>query len=380
MNRKKKTARALTGLTAGIALTTAPAMAEEKPRARDIGITPGILAPGRLNAITDVQGVKVGQVTVREAKRINTGVTVIIPADGNLYRNKLPGAIYVANGYGKLAGLSQVQELGEIETPIALTNTLNVAEGVAALVEWTLSQPGNADVRSVNAVVGETNDGYLNDIRARALAKEHFLEAIRIAETGRVAEGAVGAGAGTVAFGFKGGIGTSSRKLSATLGGYVVGALVQSNFGGILTIDGVRIGEKLGQHYLKEAVAADSSADGSIMIVVATDAPLSDRNLERLAKRAIAGLARTGASMTNGSGDYVIAFSTAGSERRRSDADVNKVRELANEAMSPLFQAVAEATEEAIYNSLLRAEDTVGHRGKVRALRADEVKALLDSP
>lgn len=380
MNRKKKTARALTGLTAGLALTTAPALAEEKPRARDIGIAPGILAPGRLNAITDVQGVKVGHVTVREATRINTGVTVIIPAEGNLYRDRLPAAIYVANGYGKLAGLSQVQELGEIETPIALTNTLNVAEGVAALVDWTLSQPGNDNVRSVNAVVGETNDGYLNDIRARALAKEHFLEAIRTAETGRVAEGAVGAGTGTVAFGFKGGIGTSSRKLPATLGGYVVGTLVQSNFGGILTVDGVRVGEKLGQHYLKEFVAADSSADGSIMIVVATDAPLSDRNLERLAKRAITGLARTGASMTNGSGDYVIAFSTAESVRRRSGADVNEVRELANEAMSPLFQAVAEATEEAIYNSLLRAEDTVGHRGTVKALRANEVKALLDSP
>ncbi len=380
MNRKKKTARALTGLTAGLALTTAPALAEEKPRARDIGIAPGILAPGRLNAITDVQGVKVGHVTVREATRINTGVTVIIPAEGNLYRDRLPAAIYVANGYGKLAGLSQVQELGEIETPIALTNTLNVAEGVAALVDWTLSQPGNDNVRSVNAVVGETNDGYLNDIRARALAKEHFLEAIRTAETGRVAEGAVGAGTGTVAFGFKGGIGTSSRKLPATLGGYVVGTLVQSNFGGILTVDGVRVGEKLGQHYLKEFVAADSSADGSIMIVVATDAPLSDRNLERLAKRAITGLARTGASMTNGSGDYVIAFSTAESVRRRSGADVNEVRELANEAMSPLFQAVAEATEEAIYNSLLRAEDTVGHRGTVKALRANEVKTLLDSP
>jgi D-aminopeptidase len=260
-----------------------------------------------------------------------------------------------------------------------LTNTLNVAEGVAALVEWTLSQPGNEDARSVNAVVGETNDGFLNDIRARALTKEHFLEAIRSAETGRVAEGGVGAGTGTVAFGFKGGIGTSSRKLPATLGGFVVGVLIQSNFGGVLTIDGVSVGEKLGQHYLKEAVAADSSADGSIMIVVATDAPLSDRNLERLAKRAIAGLARTGASMTNGSGDYVIAFSTAESVRRRSSARVHELRELVNEAMSPLFQAVAEATEEAIYNSLLQAEDVSGHRGSVAALPIDEVTSLLDS-
>ena len=351
--------------------------AAEKPRARDIGITPGILAPGPLNAITDVAGVKVGHVTVREDNRINTGVTVVVPADGNLYRDRVPAAIHVANGYGKLAGLSQVRELGEIETPIALTNTLNVAEGVAALVEWTLARPGNEDVRSVNAVVGETNDGYLNDIRARALTKEHFLEAIRRAEPGRVPEGAVGAGTGTVAFGFKGGIGTSSRKLPAALGGFVVGVLVQSNFGGILSIDGVRVGEELGRHYLKEAVAGDSSADGSIMIVVATDAPLSDRNLGRLAERAIAGLARTGASMSNGSGDYVLAFSTAESVRRRRDADIHAIRELANDAMSPLFQAVAEATEEAIYNSLLQAEDMSGHRGSVEALPVDEVRSLL---
>ena len=366
-------------LTACLLLAIAPAVADEKPRARDIGVAPGILAPGPLNAITDVAGVKVGHVTVREARRINTGVTVIVPADGDIFRDKLPAAIYVANGFGKLAGLSQVQELGEIETPIALTNTLNVAEGVAALVEWTLARPGNENVRSVNAVVGETNDGYLNDIRARALTKEHFLEAIRAADDGRVAEGAVGAGTGTVAFGFKGGIGTSSRKLPATLGEFVVGVLVQSNFGGVLSVDGVRVGERLGRHYLKEAVAADSSADGSIMIVVATDAPLSDRNLGRLAKRAIAGLARTGASMSNGSGDYVIAFSTAESVRRRGDADIHEIRELANDALSPLFQAVAEATEEAIYNSLLQAEDVSGHRGSVEALPADEVRSLLES-
>jgi D-aminopeptidase len=367
-------------LAALSALFILPAMADKKPHARDLGIAPGILSPGELNAITDVDGVKVGHVTVREGNRFNTGVTVIVPADGNLYQDKLPAAIYVANGYGKLAGLSQVQELGEIETPIALTNTLNVAEGIAALVEWTLARPGNEDVRSVNAVVGETNDGFLNDIRARVLTKEHFLEAIDNAAAGPVAEGAIGAGTGTVAFGFKGGIGTSSRKLPISLGGFVVGVLVQSNFGGVLSIGGVRMGEKLGQYYLKDALTAASSADGSIMIVVATDAPLGDRNLERLAKRAIAGLARTGATMTNGSGDYVIAFSTADSVRRKTDAHAHQFRDLANRAMSPLFQAVAEATEEAIYNSLLQAEDTEGHRGTIEALPIDAVKSLLGHP
>lgn len=369
--------KSMTQLLLVPALMTATAIADEKPRARDLGVAPGILAPGELNAITDVRGVKVGHVTVRNGPRIHTGVTVIIPADGNLRQDKLPAAIFVANGYGKLAGLSQVRELGEIETPIALTNTLNVAEGVAALVEWTLAQPGNEDVRSVNAIVGETNDGYLNDIRARVLTKEHFFEAIEKAKAGGVDEGSVGAGTGTVAFRFKGGIGTSSRELPSNLGGFTVGVLIQSNFGGVLAIDGVRVGEALGQYYLKDELAPDSSADGSIMIVVATDAPLSDRNLERLAERAIAGLARTGASMTNGSGDYVIAFSTAEGVRRRGDATVRTTTELANSAMSPLFQAVAEATEEAIYNSLLQAEDVVGHRGTIKALPVEKVKALL---
>jgi D-aminopeptidase len=359
------------------ALLSAPVLAAEKPRARDLGIAPGVLAPGKLNAITDIRGVKVGQVTVKDGTRINTGVTVIIPADGNLRQDKVPAAIFVANGYGKLAGISQVMELGELETPIALTNTLNVAEGIAALVEWTLAQPGNEEVRSVNAVVGETNDGYLNDIRARVLKKDHFIEAIESAKSGPVDEGAVGAGTGTVAFGFKGGIGSSSRKLPQGLGGFTVGVLVQSNFGGVLKIDGVRVGEALGQHYLKEELANDTSADGSIMIVVATDAPLSDRNLSRLAKRAIAGLARTGASMTNGSGDYVIAFSTAESVRRGGGLSMQTTTELANDAMSPLFQAVAEGTEEAIYNSLLQAEDVTGHRGAVKALPVEKVRALL---
>ncbi len=351
--------------------------AHEKPRARDLGIAPGILSPGPLNAITDVTGVKVGQVTVREGKRFNTGVTVIIPAAGNLRRDKVPAAIYVANGYGKLAGLSQVQELGEIETPVALTNTLNVAEGIAALVEWTLAQPGNEDIGSVNAVVGETNDGFLNDIRARVLKKEHFLEAIDRASGGPVYEGVAGAGTGTVAFGFKGGIGTSSRVLPDKLGGYTVGVLVQSNFGGVLAIDGVEVGKALGQFYLKDELEGDGSADGSIMIVVATDAPLSDRNLERLAKRSIAGLARTGASLSNGSGDYSIAFSNAESVRRRAVATVQTLAELDNDRMSPLFQAVAEATEEAIYNSLLQAEDVDGFKGRIMALPHDKLKSLL---
>jgi D-aminopeptidase len=359
-------------------MLTNVAIADEKPRARDIGITPGIMAPGVLNAITDVAGVKVGHVTVQDGTRVNTGVTMITPAEGNLRQDRIPAAIFVANGYGKLAGLSQVQELGEIETPIALTNTLNVAEGIAALVEWTLAQPGNEDVHSVNAVVGETNDAYLNDIRARVLTKDHFIEAIKMAKPGPVDEGVVGAGTGTSAFGFKGGIGTSSRILPLKLGGFTVGVLVQSNFGGVLNIDGVRVGEALGQYYLKDALLDDQSGDGSIMIVVATDAPLSDRNLKRLAKRAIPGLARTGASMTNGSGDYVIAFSTADSVRRRGGVTTRTTTELSNSEVSPLFQAVAEATEEAIYNSLLQAEDVVGYRGTRKALPVDKLKALLE--
>ena len=371
--------RASATIVLSLAMAVA-ALADDRPRARDIGISPGILEPGALNAITDVDGVRVGHVSVRRGKRFNTGVTVIVPAGGNLYLDKLPAAIHVANGYGKLAGLSQVRELGELETPIALTNTLNVAEGVAALIEWTLALPGNEDVRSVNAVVGETNDGFLNDIRARVLTRDDFIDAIEAAKSGPVVEGAVGAGTGTVAFGFKGGIGSSSRRLPSSLGGFTVGVLVQSNFGGVLSVDGVRVGEALGQYYLKDAAGVDQSADGSIMIVVATDAPLGERNLERLAKRSLSGLARTGATMTNGSGDYVIAFSTAKSLRRRSGARAHDHRELSNDAVSPLFQAVAEATEEAIYNSLLQAEDVEGHRGSVRTLPVGELKELLGKP
>ena len=349
-------------------LTTGFLYAEERGRARDFGVAPGILTPGQYNAITDVPSVRVGQVTLVENNKVNTGVTAIIPAEGNLRRNKVPAAVWIGNGYGKLAGISQIQELGEIETPIILTNTLNVAEGVAATVEWTLQQPGNETIRSVNAVVGETNDGYLNDIRGRHLTKKHVIQAIETARTGPVTEGNVGAGTGTIAFGWKGGIGTSSRRLPDNLGGHTVGVLVQSNFGGVLTVDGQQIGKRLGQYYLKNQLAEDLSADGSIMIVVATDAPLSDRNLERLAKRALSGLSRTGASMTNGSGDYVIAFSTHPDTRRPDNKKLHTLIELPNSSLSPLFQAVAEASEEAIYNSLFMAEDMIGHRGKIKAL------------
>ncbi len=354
-------------------------LADGQVRVRDLGISPGILNTGPLNAITDVTGVRVGHTTVKKDSQINTGVTVIIPATGNLRQNKVAAAIHIGNGYGKLAGYSQVRELGEIETPIALTNTLNVAEGMAALVEWTLTQSGNEDVHSVNAVVGETNDAYLNDIRGRHLKKSDFIHAIETAKSGPVEEGAVGAGTGTRTFGWKGGIGTSSRLLPANLGGYTVGVLVQSNFGGILTIDGHKVGEKLGQFYLKDKLDQDTSADGSIMVIVATDAPLSDRNLTRLAKRAMGGVARTGASLTNGSGDYVIAFTNHADTRRPNSENIYQIASLANSAMSPLFQAVIEATEEAIYNSLTMAVDVEGHKGTVKSLPIDELRKIIGS-
>ena len=271
-------------------------------RARQLGIAPGVLAPGPLNAITDVAGVLVGHMTLVAGDTVRTGATAILPHGGNLYQNKVPAGVFVYNGYGKSAGLSQVAELGEIETPIVLTNTLSVAIGMEAILDWTLAQPGNEKVLSVNAVVGETNDGYLSDIRARSLTAAQILQAIRSAHAGSVEEGAVGAGTGTVAFGWKGGIGTSSRRVPAVSGGWTVGVLVQTNYGGVLTIDGRRIGEELGQFYLKDELAG-KSPDGSIMGVIATDAPLSDRNLARLARRAGAGIARTGSSFSNGSGD-----------------------------------------------------------------------------
>lgn len=348
----------------------------ERVRARTLGVAPGVLSPGANNDITDVQGVRVGHYTLIRGDDIRTGATAILPHDGNLYQEPVPAAVTVGNGYGKLAGMSQIAELGEIETPIVLTNTLSVAQAMDAIIDWTLRQPGNERVRSVNAVVGETNDGGLNDIRRRELSAQMILEAIETASAEPVQEGAIGAGTGTIAFGWKGGIGSSSRQLPESLGGYTVGVLVQSNFGGILQVDGAPVGEILGQYYLKDEVASDK-ADGSIMIILATDAPLSSRNLERLSRRALAGLARTGASMTNGSGDYVIAFSTY-----RQTAP-NEAR-LANEDMSPLFQATIEATEEAIYNSLFMADSVEGFdvssqaSRRVEALPLDDVSAILE--
>ncbi len=341
-----------------------------RKRVRELGITPGILPVGKWNAITDVQGVKVGHVTLIEGEDVRTGVTAILPHDGNIFQDKVPAGIVVGNGFGKLMGFTQVEELGEIETPIVLTNTLAVPRAAEASIDWTLTQKGNEEVRSVNPVVGETNDGVLNNIRKMAVTKEHVIQAIDVAASGPVAEGCVGAGTGTICFGWKGGIGTSSRLLPEKLGGYTVGVLVQTNFGGVLQIDGIPVGKKLGQYYLKEDLENDS-ADGSIMIILATDAPLSDRNLKRLAKRALAGLARTGASMSNGSGDYVIAFSTAEEVRRTAErrSKVWAYPELPNDLMSPLFQAAIEATEEAIYNSLCMAETMIGYReAKVVAL------------
>jgi len=348
-----------------------------RKRARELGIKPGILQTGKWNAITDVQSVKVGHVTLIEGDDIRTGLTVILPHDGNMFQGKVPAGIVVGNGFGKLMGFTQVNELGEIETPIVLTNTLSVPVAAEALIEWTLGQKGNEEVRSVNPVVGETNDGWLNDIRKRAVTKVSVLEAINVAESGPVKEGCVGAGTGTVCFGWKGGIGTSSRLLPMSLGGYTVGALVQSNFGGVLELDGIPVGKKLGQYNLKDEL--DETADGSIMIVLATDAPLSDRNFKRLAKRGLTGLARTGASMSNGSGDYVIAFSTNEDVRRTAERrkKIWAHPEVPNDLTSPLFEAAIEATEEAIYNSLCMAETMTGYRNRtVNALPLEKVVAL----
>ncbi len=349
-----------------------PAMAQQRspeprPRAREAGVVPGVLPTGPLNAITDVPGVRVGQVTVRQADSINTGVTAILPHGGNVFRDKVPAAVYVGNGYGKLMGTTQIRELGEIETPIVLTCTLCVPRAADAVLDHVLAE--NPEARSVNAVVGETNDGTLNDIRARPVRAEHVLRAIREASAGPVEEGSVGAGTGTLAFGWKGGIGTSSRRLPASLGGYTVGVLVQSNYGGILQILGAPVGRELNQYYLKRELD-NGDADGSIMMVVATDAPLDARNLERLAKRAIVGLSRTGTPMPNGSGDYVLSFSTAEGVRRTPErrGALHSLESFPNDLLSPLFEAVVEATEEAILNSLFRAETVRGHRGTVEAL------------
>ena len=353
--------------------TVTTAESQTRPRARDIGIQPGIFTPGAKNSITDVKGVTVGHVTLHEGEAVHTGVTAILPHAGNLYRERVPAAIFVGNGYGKLTGITQVRELGELETPILLTCTLCTWRAADALAAWMITKPGMEDVRSINPVVGETNDGSLNDIRNPAITAAHVRQALETASAD-VVEGSVGAGAGTMAFGWKGGIGTSSRVLPASLGGYTVGVLVQSNFGGVLTMNGAPVGRELGRYSYRDQV---ERGDGSIMIVVATDAPLDSRNLERLASRAIVGIGRTGSSMSNGSGDYVIAFATAESVRRVAGAPVRSVQDLDNNEASPLFQAVIEATEEAVYNSLLKATTVKGHRATGEAIPVDRVVEIL---
>lgn len=345
-------------------------------RLRDHGVAIGVLHPGTFNAITDVPGVQVGHTTLIEGDAIRTGVTAILPHSGNIFQEKVPAAIYVGNGFGKLAGYTQVKELGNLETPIILTNTLSVPTAVNAVIGYTLHQKGNEEVRSVNAMVGETNDGYLNDIRGRHVTETDVLQAIQNAKTGPVAEGTVGAGTGTVCFGFKGGIGTASRVLPKQSGGYTVGVLVQTNFGGVLQVAGVEVGKKFG-HYSN---SFKYSPDGSCMMVVMTDAPLDARNLERLAKRAMLGLARTGGIASNGSGDYVLAVSTAEECRipYESENPIQTVPTLRNEAMTPLFLATIEATEEAILNSLFTSETMTGRDGhKIEALPKEKVLEML---
>ena len=371
---------------------------EVRPRVRDLGIKIGILPIGPLNSITDVSGVTVGQTTIIRGDNVRTGVTAVFPHSGNLFADKVPGAVFVGNGFGKLAGSTQVNELGEIETPILLTSTLSVPKTADFLLDYMLALPGNENVRSINPLVAETNDGGLNDIRGRHVTREDVFAALKNAKGGPVEEGSVGAGTGTIAFGWKGGIGTASRKLPQDLGGYTIGILVQTNFGGVLSIDGVPVGKELGRYYLKEVVQkrareqglnvqpsaeknpvaaapGSDSADGSIIIVIATDAPLDHRQLNRLASRAMSGLARTGSSMSNGSGDYAIAFSTQ-NRIRASDAKRN-ISVVGNDAMSPLFQGVIEATEEAILNSLFKATTVSGNGRTVEALPIDRVREIL---
>jgi D-aminopeptidase len=368
----------------------------ERPRARDIGLKVGVIPTGPLNAITDVAGVRVGHTTLNRGDDVRTGVTAILPHEGNIFREKVAGAVFIGNAFGKLAGSTQIEELGEIETPILLTSTLSVPRVADALIDYMLALPGNESVQSINPVVGETNDGFLNDIRGRHITRDDVINAIKNARGGPVEEGAVGAGTGTVAFGFKGGIGTSSRRLPASLGGYTVGVLVQSNYGGVLTISGAPVGRELGRYYLKQEIERSQSrstggmkdgesfetADGSIMIVIATDAPLDARNLRRLAARSMMGLARTGSSASNGSGDYAIAFSSAPEARLRVDQTASQTvlrdtKVLSNNAMSPLFLAVIEATEEAIYNSLFRATSVSGRGRAVEALPVDKTVEIL---
>jgi D-aminopeptidase len=366
-----------------------------RPRAREAGLKIGVLPIGSLNAITDVAGVQIGHTTIIRGDNIRTGVTAIVPHSGNIFQEKVPGAIFVGNGFGKLMGSTQVNELGEIETPILLTSTLSVPRVGDFLMDYMLALPGNESVQSINPLVAETNDGFLNDIRGRHITRDDVFAALKNAKTGAVEEGSVGAGTGTVAFGWKGGIGTSSRKLPSQLGGYTVGVLVQSNYGGVLTIDGAPVGIELGKYYLKNVLEAAQSntqtsenktdindlADGSIIIVIATDAPVDARQLKRMAARAMSGLARTGSAMTNGSGDYAIAFSTSTDVRvKMSDGNQNprNMKLLSNDAMSPLFLAVIEATEEAIYNSLFRATTVTGKEKRtVEALPIENTVNIL---
>jgi D-aminopeptidase len=350
----------------------------QNKRARDLGIRIGVLSPGKWNAITDVPGVLVGHITLIKGDSVRTGVTAILPYNGNIFQNKVPAAIFVGNGFGKLSGVTQVKELGNLEAPVILTNTLNVAVAMEAVIDFTLQQKNNQNVQSVNAVVGETNDGYLNDIRGRHVQRKDVLSAIQTAATGPVAEGNLGAGTGTVCFGFKGGIGTASRKLPPSVGGYTVGVLVQTNFGGVLQIDGAPVGKELNKFYLSDKL--NDAADGSCMIVLATDAPLDSRNLERLAKRAFMGLAKTGGIASNGSGDYVIAFSVDSSIRvpHNEPLPLQQMNVLNNEAVTPLFMAAIEATEEAIINSLFAAKDMKGRGGNtINALPIAEVIAIM---
>ncbi len=349
--------------------------ADVRPRARDLGVAPGVFAPGPNNAITDVAGVRVGHVTIDRGDRVRTGVTAILPHPGNAYLSRVPAAVYVGNAFGKLVGATQVRELGELETPILLTCTLCVWKAADAMTEWMLAQPGMERVRSLNPVVGETNDGGLNDIRSRPIEPDDVRRALDGARDGPVEEGSVGAGRGTVAFGWKGGIGTSSRRLPASLGGYTLGVLVQSNYGGVLQIGGAPVGKELGQYAYRNETS--ERGDGSVMVVVATDAPLSDRNLERVAARAMLGIGRTGSSASNGSGDFVIAFSTSPDVRRAWDAPRHATTELSNDQASALFEAAIEATEEAAYNSILKATTVTGNGRTVSAIDVDKVRDVL---
>jgi len=371
------------GLLISLTLTSfAQERPATRPRARDLGVKVGVLPTGPLNSITDVNGVLVGQTTILRDPNIRTGVTAVLPHSGNLYREKVPGAIFVGNGFGKLTGSTQVDEMGDIETPILLTSTTSVPRVADALISYMLALPGNEDVLSINPVVGETNDGWLSDIRGRHITPDDVFSAIKNAKPGPVEEGAVGAGTGTIAFSWKGGIGTSSRKLPPNFGGYTVGVLVQTNFGGVLTIAGAPVGQELGQYYLRKELAAwdrKNNPDGSCMMIVATDAPMEARNLKRLAARAWLGMARTGSSASNGSGDYAIAFSTAPQLRiNATDKSLTRhIEVLTNDAMSPLFEAVIEATEEAIYNSMFRATSTTGNGHTIEALPIDRTVEIL---